>query len=186
MEYIDILNENGVRTGEVLPRDETHKKGLWHRAVIAAIINSDNQILMQQRSETKNKYCNYFPGLWDISVAGHVVSGEDAVTTLVRELNEEIGLMVSEQIKVKDFRFVSSFKNIHHWEDKKFGLVYEHAFYEFFIINMDLNISDLKFNDGEVMNVKWLSLSEIKKLKSENKLHPRSEWIDEVTKYLSI
>ncbi len=26
-ELIDVLNENGVLTGEVLPRDEIHKKG---------------------------------------------------------------------------------------------------------------------------------------------------------------
>lgn len=182
MEYIDILNDNGVRTGEILSRDETHRQGLWHRAVIAAIISSDNKILMQQRSETKDK----FPGLWDLSVAAHVISGEDAVSTLVRELNEEIGLVISKRIEVKDCRFVSSFKNIHHWEDKKLGSVDEHAFYEFFVINLDLNISDLKFNDGEVMDVRWVSLFELKKLKCENKLHPRTEWIDEVSKYLSV
>ncbi len=182
MEYIDILNEDGVRTGEVLTRDDTHRKGLWHRAVIAAIINSDNKILMQQRSDTKDK----FPGLWDLSVAAHISSGEDAVTTLIRELNEEIGLVISKRIEVKDCRFVSSFKNIHHWDDKKLGPVDEHAFYEFFIINLDVDIKDLKFYDGEVKDAKWVSYFELKKLKNENKLHPRTEWVNEIAKYLAL
>ncbi len=38
-ELIDVLNENGIKTGQVLPRSEVHKQGLWHRAIIVAIIN---------------------------------------------------------------------------------------------------------------------------------------------------
>ena len=182
MEYIDVLNENGVRTGEVLSRDDVHKKGLWHRAIIAAVINGDNKILMQQRSDTKDK----FPGLWDLSAAGHIISGEDSVKTLVREFNEEIGVAIHKEVTVRDCRFVSSFKNIHHWDDQKLGPVDEHVFYELFVINMNLNINDLKFNDGEVKDVKWLSLFEIKELQKRNLLHPRTEWVDEIAKYLTV
>ncbi len=182
MEYIDILNENGVRTGEMLSRDETHRGGYWHRAVIAAVVNDKNEILMQQRSITKDK----FPGLWDLSVAAHIVAGEDAVSALVRELNEEIGVVISKKIQVKDCRFVSSFKNIHHWDDKKLGPVDEHAFYEFFVVNLNIPEKALNFNDGEVQDVKWMSLFEVKKMAKENKLHPRTEWIGEISKYLSV
>ena len=156
--------------------------GYWHRAVIGAVVNSDNKVLMQRRSLTKDK----FPGLWDLSVAAHVSAGEDAVSTLVRELNEEIGVIISKKITVKDCRFVSAFKNIHHWDDKKLGPVDEHCFYAFFIVNMDLELDDINFNDGEVCDAKWMSLFEIKKLQKENKLHPRTEWIDEIAKYLSV
>lgn len=38
-ELIDVLNENGIKTGKVLPRSEVHKQGLWHRAIVVAIIN---------------------------------------------------------------------------------------------------------------------------------------------------
>ena len=34
MEYIDVLDENGVKTGEILSRREIHKRGLWHRAIV--------------------------------------------------------------------------------------------------------------------------------------------------------
>lgn len=39
MELIDVLDENGIKTGEVLSRDEVHKRGLWHRAIVVAIVN---------------------------------------------------------------------------------------------------------------------------------------------------
>lgn len=182
MEYIDVLNENGVKTGEVLSRDEIHRRGEWHRAVICAIIDNNNKVLLQQRSLQKDK----FPGLWDLSVAAHITAGEDAVTTLVRELNEEIGIIISKNIEVKDCRFVSSFKNLHEWNDKRLGKVVEHAFYEFFILQLNINLSDVKFNDGEVMDAKYVSLFELLQLKRENKLHPRTEWIEEIKKYLTV
>lgn len=55
VELIDVLDENGVLTGEVLPRSEVHKRGLWHRAIVVAIVNEKNEILLQQRSDKKKK-----------------------------------------------------------------------------------------------------------------------------------
>ncbi len=182
MEYLDVLDENGVRTGEILLKDDVHKNGLWHRGVIAAIINENNQVLMQQRSKTKDK----FPNLWDLSVAAHISAGEDAVNALVREFNEEIGMMISKRIEVKDCRFISSFKNIHHWEDKKLGHIDEHAFYEFFVVYSNIDINDLKFNDGEVQDIKWMSYFELMDLNKQNKLHPRTEWLTEIGRYIKI
>ena len=49
-EMIDVLDENGVKTGTIATRKEVHKKGLWHRAIVVAIINEKNEILIQQRS----------------------------------------------------------------------------------------------------------------------------------------
>lgn len=182
MEYIDVLNENGVKTGEILSRDEVHKKGLWHRAAIVIMVNDKNEILMQQRSNTKEK----FPGLWDLSVAAHVISGEDPIQTLVRELNEEIGVLINKRIEVKDLRFISSFKNIHSYEDKNLGHIDEKAFYEFFVLYKNFDISMISLNDGEVQDIKWLNYFEILKLRDENKLHPRCEWITEIQKFLNV
>ncbi len=54
-ELIDVLDENGIKTGEVLSRNEIHQKGLWHRAIVVAIVNKNNQVLLQQRSFKKIK-----------------------------------------------------------------------------------------------------------------------------------
>lgn len=41
-ELIDVLDGNGVKTGIVKSRDEVHKNGLWHRAIVVAIVNENN------------------------------------------------------------------------------------------------------------------------------------------------
>ena len=89
-ELIDVLDENGIFTGEVLPRDEVHKRGLWHRAIVVAIINEKNEVLLQQRSFNKEKNA----GMWDISVAGHISTGQDSLSAAAREINEEVSVLL--------------------------------------------------------------------------------------------
>ena len=79
MELIDVLDENGKLTGEVLEKDEIYRKGLWHRSSHIWIINDNNELLVQKR----NPYKQTFPNLWAISVAGHVDSGETSRDTAV-------------------------------------------------------------------------------------------------------
>lgn len=62
VELIDILDKNEIKTGETATRKEVHKKGLWHRAIVVAIINNNNETLLQQRSYNKEKNA----GMWDI------------------------------------------------------------------------------------------------------------------------
>ena len=66
--------------------DEVHKRGLWHRAIVVAIINEKNEVLLQQRSFNKEKNA----GMWDISVAGHISTGQDSLSAAAREINEEV------------------------------------------------------------------------------------------------
>ncbi len=79
-ELIDVLDENGIKTGEILSRSEVHKKGLWHRIIVVAIVNEKNQVLIQQRSYNKDKNA----GLWDISVTGHITTGQDSLSAAKR------------------------------------------------------------------------------------------------------
>ena len=41
MEIFDVLNEYGEFTGKTATREECHKKGYWHRAVYAFIIDNN-------------------------------------------------------------------------------------------------------------------------------------------------
>lgn len=70
-EMIDVLDENGIKTGEVLSRKEVHRLGLWHRVIVVTIIDKNDQILMQQRSLNKDTD----PGKWDITAARTYISG---------------------------------------------------------------------------------------------------------------
>ena len=103
-ELIDVLDENGVKTGEILSRKEVHKKGLWHRAIVVAIVNENNQVLLQQRSAIKEKNAN----MWDISVAGHISAGQDSLSAAAREINEEVSVNLGYKVDIKDFRYMYS------------------------------------------------------------------------------
>ena len=71
-------------------RDEVHQKGLRHRAVHVLIFDGDWQFFFQKRALYKESS----PGLWDSSVAGHVDAGESYDQCCLREVAEEVGLVI--------------------------------------------------------------------------------------------
>jgi len=86
-EIFDVVNALDEVIGQA-SRAEVHAQGLMHRAVHVLVFNSRGEVFLQKRSMTKDKS----PGLWDSSASGHVDTGEDYNTCVVRELREEIGL----------------------------------------------------------------------------------------------
>ncbi len=90
-EIFDVVNERDEVIGQQT-RSEVHRLGLMHRAVHILVFNSAGQIFLQKRSMKKDRQ----PGAWDSSASGHVDSGEDYDTCAVRELREEIGLVLKE------------------------------------------------------------------------------------------
>ena len=80
-EKIDVLNELGEFTGDVATIDECHSTGYWHRAVYAFIVDKDLNVLLQKRSGNKKLW----PAKWDVTVGGHVKSGEFGRQALIRE-----------------------------------------------------------------------------------------------------
>ncbi len=87
-EMFEIVDLNDNVIGEAT-RKEIHKNpDLIHRVVHIWIVNDKNEILLQQRSLTKDKA----PGLWDMSCGGHVKSEDSIEITLEKELKEELGV----------------------------------------------------------------------------------------------
>ena len=158
MEYVDVLDENGVYTGEIVTREEAHKTGKWHGAIIVAIVNAENKVIIQKRSEKKKKR----PGMWDISVAGHVTSGQDSLSSSMREVSEEIKVDFRWDIAVKDFRYMFSYRCQEEFED---GTI-ENQFYDVFIMREPkiTNAETVKYQEEEVAEVKLVSASELNHL----------------------
>lgn len=91
MELLDVVDEHGVPTGEVVSRDVAHRTGVRHRTSHVWMLRKKNgrlEILAQKRSENKDSH----PGCYDISSAGHIPAGEDFVSSALRELEEELGV----------------------------------------------------------------------------------------------
>jgi isopentenyldiphosphate isomerase len=91
-ELLDILDESGRPTGEVVPKSEAHRIGLWHRCFHCWICGSNrggSYLLLQRRAATKDTW----PGYLDVTAAGHLAAGEETLDGL-REVEEELGLRV--------------------------------------------------------------------------------------------
>lgn len=177
MEYIDVLDENGVKTGEILSRKEIHQRGLWHRAIVIAIINENNEVLLQQRSINKDKNA----GLWDISVAGHISTGQDAISAAAREINEEISVGIQAKVSITDFRYIFSYR-----VSQKFADDYvENQFYDFFILRKNsLRTKDITLQKSKVQDAKFVSLQELEEILQTDCIVKRKPVYDALRDYL--
>lgn len=90
-EIFDVVNERDEVIGQA-PRKQVHAQGLWHRAVHVLVFNAHGQVFLQKRSMLKDTA----KGKWDSSSSGHLDTGEDYDACAMRELREEIGLIVAQ------------------------------------------------------------------------------------------
>ena len=91
VEYFDVLDERGNKTGKIKKREDVHRDGDWHKSIHIWIVNDKNEVLLQKRSSNKDCY----PNMWDISCAGHLTAGDTSISGALREIKEELGLDIS-------------------------------------------------------------------------------------------
>ncbi len=72
------------------PRALVHRDGDFHRSVHVWLVDPHRQLLLQQRSASKDTH----PCLLDVSCAGHITGDDAVLDTAVRELYEELGVRV--------------------------------------------------------------------------------------------
>ena len=164
MEYLDVLDENGNKTGEIIERNEAHRRGVCHRVIQVWIINSDNELLIQKRSKNK-AIC---PDLWFISLGAHIVSNESNEETIKREFAEELGL----DVEIEEVKYLYTSKEIATYKN---GTVIDNEVYDVYLIKMDLDPKKLKLQEDEVQEVKFISYNDFK-LSIQNK--DPSFWIN--------
>lgn len=154
MEFFDVIDENGMKTGEIVEREKAHRLGIRHRVIQVWVINSSNEVLIQKRSLTKDTY----PGKWYVSLGGHIEAGEDNFQAIQREFMEELGLDVS--ALSNDIRYLFTFKEIEYLNEGEF---IDNEIYDVYYLKLDLDLDELVLQEEEVAEVKFINFKDFKK-----------------------
>ena len=120
MELIDILDQHGKPTGEILPKREVHRHGHFHASTHLWLYTKTGKVVLQLRAAIKPN----FPNCWDVSVAGHISSGETALQTAVREAAEELGIIVQADHLQQIGHFRIDYQHAEDYRDREFITIY--------------------------------------------------------------
>ena len=142
MELLDIVDENGIPTGEVMEREKVHDLNLLHWEVAVYIINNKGQTLLQKRSPLKR----FDPNKWGLC-AGHVESGETLDEAVLRESSEELGL----KLNINDLNVLDE-KEIRIRENNS------HIRKVYYVI---CNEENFKIQKEEISEVRWFDIDEV-------------------------
>lgn len=148
-ELIDVYNNKKERTGKIVERKRgaSLEKGEYIISVTCWIINKDGKILLTQRKTDKHN-----GGMWE-PTTGLVVSGENSLQGIIRELNEEIGIRISP----------SEIKLIKEIIEERTDINF---FRDIYLIRKDIDLNTIKYKDGEVVNAKYVTIGEFKSMLS--------------------
>jgi len=139
-EIFEAVDTEGRVIGHAT-RSEVHSNpALIHRVAHVMVFNRQGDLLLQKRSMNKD----IGPGKWDTSVGGHVNPGEEVLDAAVREMKEELDIVLS------DLQFLYSYLFRNHRESElvfTFSCVYEGA---------------IHFNSEEIDEVRFWHMQSIK------------------------
>ena len=89
MELWDILDESGKKTGRIVTQGTPLKQGEYRLIIDAWIINKNDEFLISKRIPTKQPE----PNKWN-PVCGSAISGEESISAALREVKEELGIIL--------------------------------------------------------------------------------------------
>ncbi|WP_298549005.1 NUDIX domain-containing protein [uncultured Aquimarina sp.] len=145
-ELIDILDRDGKQTGEVRLKSEAHRLGMYHASVHIWFYTMNGKVLLQKRAKDKDT----FPDLWDISVAGHIGTGETIENSALREIDEEIGLSINE----KQLDFIGTYLS----EKQPSPNMFDNEFNYIFLSELKVSIEELTLQKEEVSEIKLMPI----------------------------
>ena len=154
MEKWDLYTIDRVITNRVITRGDDIPKDLYHLVVHVCIFNAKNQMLIQQRQSFKEGW----PNMWDVTVGGSAMIGENSRQAAMREVAEELGLKID-------------LKNTPPVITKYFS----EGFDDIYILEKEIDISKLVLQYEEVQGVKWAGIEEILDMIGLKKFIPYDE-----------
>jgi isopentenyldiphosphate isomerase len=150
-EIWDLYDKNRNLTGRKHRRCDPLESGEYHLVVHVCIFNSKNELLVQRRQPWKTGW----PDMWDLSVGGSAVTGDDSQKAAERETKEELGI----DIDLSD-------------ERPHFTINFKHGFDDYYMITKDVEISELQLQADEVQDAKWVNKDELQQMIMEGIMVP--------------
>ena len=151
MELWDLYTKDRKKMGQTMIRGEKQPEGTYRIVVHLCLFNDKGEMLIQQRQPFKKGWSN----MWDITVGGSAVAGDESWQAIQRETKEELGLDI-------DF------------SDKRPSITvsFPGGFDDMYVVNKDIDLNELKLQYEEVEKVKWADKEEIFALLDEEAFIP--------------
>ena len=162
-----VVDENDKVIDSVSKIDCHRGKGIRHRAFSVLIFDSEDRLLMQQRSIEKIT----FPGIWANSCCSHPLDIEnengDEIEGVIhaskRKMFQELG--IPEEVSSRwDYNHIGRFEYSCRWDDEWI----EHEIDHVLIVRAS---PELSINENEIMDTRWLTHEEINQM-----LEGENEW----------
>lgn len=150
-EYWEVLDAEGNKTGRLHARGRPMAKGEYHLTVCVWIVNAKSQFLLSKR--TANKSC---PNMWECT-GGSAVAGDDSLTTALKEVREELGLVLKPEngVLLKRLRVGPDvYREGGEWVD-------------IWLFRQEAELASLVFEPEETCAAMWASKEEIDRMVEE-------------------
>lgn len=142
MEIVDIYDGKKNKTGKTVERSSTPQEGEYRLSIHIWITNSNGELLIQRRSPNKKK----FPNMWN-ETGGAATAGDTSEMTCAREFEEELGVKPN----MDKAELIGSIRR-------------KHDYVDVWHIEQDIDLNDVKMQEEEVSEVKYVTIDELNKI----------------------
>lgn len=155
MEMFDVIDMDGNKTGVIKERGVVHREGALHGTSHIWIARKNEKsgydILLQKRSAWKDSH----PGCYDISSAGHIGAGDEALASALRELEEELGIQARPEDLIE---FGVQYKN---YEGEFYGRPFkDNQRSILYLYKGPVDMDELVLQESEIESVIWMDYKE--------------------------
>ncbi len=140
MEIWDLYDEERRLTGKTMRRGDPIPEGYFHLVVHCAIFNAAGRMLIQHRQPFKRGWS----GMWDVSMGGSAVQGDDSRAACAREVREELGL----ELDLTGVR-------------PALTMYYPGIINDVYVVHRELDPAALRCQPEEVSEARWATEEEI-------------------------
>lgn len=141
-ELWDIYDKDRNKTGKTVERGQPMRQGEYHLVVHVWIRNSNGEWLISKRAPNKP-----LGGMWECT-GGSALSGEDSKTAALREVQEELGVVLNPD---NGRLFRSFMRQFHNFPD----------FSDIWVFEYDCPIESVVLQEDETCGAQWATSEQI-------------------------